>query len=247
MERTRGAIAQGIARPRASCYAALALVVAGLATPRAASAHDLWVERDGDGFALRYGDRGGEVLPIDAAKVRTIRCGDGAGPVEDVRSRARFHPAAVRFSGACVVVSVLHDGGVWSLTPDGEVNRPMREVANAVRSWASRQYAKWVDARSPGAGAVLGDELEVAPVTDLAKVRAGDKVTVRVLSAGRPVRGAVVAVAHRVQGETDSRGELRLRLRSGVESVSTSIRRPAATPGAEAEVLEASLTFEVAR
>ena len=246
METLRGAARQGIARSRAPCSAALALAIAGLVVPGVARAHDLWVERAGDGFVLRYGHRG-EVLPIDAAKVKTIRCGDGAGPAKDVRSTARFSPEAVRFSGACAVVSVLHDGGVWSLTPDGEVNLPRSQVANVVRSWASRQYAKWVDARSPGAGAVLGDELEVVPVTDLARAREGDKVTVRVLSAGGPVRDAVVAVAHRTLGETDSKGEIRLRLRSGVESVSTSIRRPAATPEAETEVLEASLTFEVAR
>ena len=246
METLRGAARQGIARSRAPCSAALALAIAGLVVPGVGRAHDLWVERAGDGFVLRYGHRG-EVLPIDAAKVKTIRCGDGAGPAKDVRSTARFSPEAVRFSGACAVVSVLHDGGVWSLTPDGEVNLPRSQVANVVRSWASRQYAKWVDARSPGAGAVLGDELEVVPVTDLARAREGDKVTVRVLSAGGPVRDAVVAVAHRALGETDSKGEIRLRLRSGVESVSTSIRRPAATSGAETEVLEASLTFEVAR
>lgn len=247
MEPLRAAAGQGTARSRVSRYAALALAVAGLVAPGAGRAHDFWIERAGDGFVLRYGHRGGAVLPIDAAKVKTIRCGDGAGSAKDVRSTARFSPEAVRFSGACAVVSVLHDGGVWSLTPDGEVNLPRSEVANVVRSWASRQYAKWVDARSPGAGAVLGDELEIVPVTDLARAGEGDKVTVRVLSAGGPVRDAVVAVAHRPLGETDSKGEIRLRLRSGVESVSTSIRRPTATPGAETEVLEASLTFEVAR
>lgn len=246
MEPSGGAAGPPAARSRHSWYAALALGVAGLVAPRAACAHDLWVERAGDGFVLRYGHRG-EDLPIDAAKVRTILCWDGARPAKDVRSTARFSIEAVRFPGPCAAVSVLHDGGVWSLTPDGEVNLPRSEVANAVRSWTSRQYAKWVDARSAAARAVLADELEIVPVTDLARAREGDKVTLRVLAAGEPVQDAVVAVAHRAVGETDSKGEIRLRLRPGVASVSTSIRRPAATPAADTEVLEASLTFEVAR
>ncbi len=227
---------------------AVAFAVAALLPPTAGRAHDLWAERAGDGFVIRHGHFGGEVLAIDAARVKAIRCGDGASPPKDVVPTASFSPKDVRFSAACAVVSAFHDGGYWSLTPDGEVNLPRSKVENVVRTWASRQYAKWVDAKSPGAGAVLGDELELVPVTDLAKARKGDKVTVRVLSAGHPVPNAVVAIAHRAVGETDSKGEVRLRLRGpSVESVSASIRRSGATPDADLEMIEASLTFEVGK
>jgi uncharacterized GH25 family protein len=226
---------------------AFAAAVAALLVPSAGRAHDFWVERARDGFAVRHGHLGGEALAIDASKVKAIRCGDGASPPKDMVATARFSPNEVRFSAACALVSVFHDGGYWSLTPDGEVNLPRSRVENVVRSWASRQYAKWVDAKSPAAGAVLGDDLEVVPVTDLAKATKGDKITVRVLSAAHPVPNAVVAVAHHPLGETDSKGEIRLRVRETVESISTSIRRPGTTPEADAEVLEASLTFEVGR
>jgi hypothetical protein len=118
-----------------------------------------------------------------------------------------------------------------------------------VRSWASRQFAKWVDARQPGAAAaVLGEELELVAVTDLVKARQGDKVTFRLLTRGKPVAGGVVAIDHRPLGETDSAGEVRLRLRSAsLETVSATLRRKLATPEADAEVLEASLSFEAAR
>jgi uncharacterized GH25 family protein len=219
-----------------------------LLLPAIASAHDLWVERAPEGFLARYGHRGGESLPIDAAKVKAIRCFDGKGAPRDLLAAAGFGAKEVRFAGPCAVASVFYDGGYWSLTPDGEVNLPRTKVASAVRSWSSRQYAKWVDARSPAAGAPVGDELEIVPVTDLAKAREGDKIAVRVLASGRPLPNAAVAVGHRTLGETDSKGELRLRLRApGVQSISTSVRRAKSTPEAEAEVLEASLTFEVAK
>jgi uncharacterized GH25 family protein len=226
----------------------LLLAAALAAAPALGLAHDLWVEPAGDGFALRYGHRGGDLLPVEAAKVKAIRCVDGAGAPRDVLAAARFAPTEARFSGPCAVVSVFEDGGTWSLTPDGEVNLPRTKAKDVVKAWVSRQYAKWVDARSPRAGEPLGDELELVPVTSLARAREGDKVTLRVLSGGRPVADAVVAIGHRPVGETDSKGEVRLRLRSaGVESISTSIRRARATPEADAEVLEASLTFEVGR
>ena len=227
---------------------AAALAVAALLAPSGGRAHDLWVERASDGFVVRDGDLGGEVLVIEAAKVKAIRCGDGARPPKDVLASATFSPKGVRFSAACAVVSVFHDGGYWSLTPDGEVNLPRSKVENAVRSWASRRFAKWVDAKSPGSGAVLGDELEIVPLTDLAKAREGDKVTVRVLSAGHPVPDAVVVIADRRVGKTDSKGEVRLRLRRpGIESVSTSIRRADPTPESDTDLIEASLTFEVGK
>jgi uncharacterized GH25 family protein len=226
----------------------LAALLLALVAPALAAAHDLWVERTAEGFLVRYGHRGAEALAIDAARVKAIRCLDAGGAQRDLLQAARFAPAEVRIAVPCVAISVFHDAGYWSLTPDGEVNRPRNQAEGVVRSWASRQYAKWVDATSPRAGAVLGDELELVPVTDLSRAHAGDKITLRVLSADRPVAGAVVAIDHRPIGDTDSKGEIRLRVRTaGTASISASIRRPRATPEADAEVLEASLTFEVAR
>jgi nickel transport protein len=219
-----------------------------VAAPALAAAHDLWVERSTDGFVVRYGHHGGALLPLDTAKVKAIRCADETGAVRELRAAARAAPTEVSVTAACATISAFLDGGFWSLTPDGEVNLPKDQAGSAVKSWASRQYAKWVDARSPRAGAVLGDELELVPVSDLAKAREGDKVTLRVLSGGRPVRDAVVAVEHRSIGDTDSKGEIRLRLRrTGVESISTSVRRAHPTPQTDTEVLEATLTFEVGK
>lgn len=227
----------------------VAAAIALLGMPVLASAHDLWVERAGDGLVVRYGHRGGELLPVDSAKVKTIRCGAATGsPVEVTRS-ASFSAKEVRFPGPCAIASVFTDGGYWSLTPDGEVNQPRNAVSQAVKAWASRQFAKWVDARSPASSsAVLGDELELVGVGDLSRARMGDKITVRVLSGGKPVSGAVVAIDHKPLGESDSAGDVRVKLRTtGIETLSATLRRKVATSEADALVLEASLSFEVAK
>jgi len=105
-----------------------------------------------------------------------------------------------------------------------------------------------VEPGKPGAGAALGDELEIVPVTDLARAHEGDKVTLRVLWRGKPVDDAIVTIDHKPLAETDAAGEARLKLRtSGVETVSATLRRAIATPEAESEVLEASLSFQVSR
>jgi uncharacterized GH25 family protein len=218
-----------------------------LLAPALAGAHDLWLERAGEGLILRYGHRGGELLAIDQAKVRAVRCLD-QGATRDLLGAATFAPREVKLAGKCGAASAYFDGGYYSLTPDGEVNKPKNQVPDAVKAWASRQFAKWVDPASPSAGAVLGDELELVPVSDLSKAHDGDKVTVRVLYQGRPAPDAVVAIDHKPLGETDSAGQARLKLRTaGVQTISATLRQKVATPEADAVVLEASLSFEVAR
>ena len=225
-----------------------AIAWACLAMPLAASAHDLWLEPQGDSLVLRYGHRGGEVLDLDASKVKGIRCKRGESPAKDVRASSVTAPKELRTPSGCDIASAFLDGGFWSLTPDGEKNLPKDKVPDAVRSWQSKQYAKWIDVRSPAAGAPLGDELEIVPVGDLSKVHQGDKATFRVLWQGKPVTGAILAIDHKPLGETDAAGECRVKVRApDVESVSVTLKRPLGTPEADTLTAEASLTFRVAK
>ena len=223
------------------------IALAALLYPALGRAHDFWVERAGEEFTVRYGHRGGEILPIDGAKLKAVRCAEPDGAQKDVRAAARLSSKEVRFTDRCEAVAVFHDGGTWSLTPDGEVNLPRTKAHDVVKAWESRQFAKWIDVHSARASTVMGEELEIVPVTDLGGKKDGDKATFKVLSRGKPVSGAVVVVDHQPLGETDSGGEVRLRLRGPIDTVETSIRRPLQSPDAEVVVLEASLTFEVSK
>jgi uncharacterized GH25 family protein len=221
--------------------------IALLAVPASARAHDLWIEPGPGGFVLRHGHRGGELLVIDPAKVKSIRCSaPGAQSPQDVRSEATLTRRELTVRARCASVSAFLDAGYFSLTPDGEVNLPKDEARDAVKSWRSRQFAKWVDARSPSAAVPLGDALEIVPAGDLSRARRGEKATFRVLLEGKPVARAVIAIAHRALGETDRAGEVRVKLRASDVCVSASLRRPLRSAQADADVLEASLAFEVA-
>jgi uncharacterized GH25 family protein len=219
-----------------------------LLTSGQAFAHDFWLERRAGAYLLGYGHRGERALPLDSGKVRTLLCRPDQGAAIDVLRRAAVSPTQLSVSASCVVVSAFLDGGFWSLTPDGEKNLPKNQVPDAVKAWRSKQFAKWVDARSRLAGQPQGDEFEIVPVSDLAKVRTGDKATFRALLGGKPVAGAVLSIGHKPLGETDDHGEVRVRIRAtDVESVSASYRRAVKLAEADSEVFEASLTFEVAR
>jgi nickel transport protein len=226
----------------------LTIVLAWLPWAGLARAHDFWLERQGGAFILRYGHHGGEVLALDAAKIKTLICRQGVQAPRNVLPSATIAPKQLTFPGPCALLSAFHDGGFWSLTPDGEKNLPRNQVPDAVKSWRSQQFAKWVDVHSPLAGQPLGDGFEIVPVSDLSKVKTGDKATFRVLLAGKPLSGATLAIDHKPLGETDDQGQVRVKVRAAtVESVSASFRRAVRTPEADSEVFEASLTFEVAR
>lgn len=226
----------------------MALAWACLAMPAASSAHDLWLEPQGGALVLRYGHRGGDLLDLDASKVKVIRCRHGEAPAKDVRASSVTGAKELRTPSGCDAASAFLDGGYWCLTPDGEKNLPKAEVPDAVRSWQSKQFAKWIDVRSPAATVPLGDELEIVPVGDLSRTHQGDKATFRVLWQGKPVAGAILAIDHRPLGETDSAGECRVKVRaSDVESVSVTLKRTLGTPEADTLTAEASLTFQVAR
>jgi nickel transport protein len=219
-----------------------------LAWTSQALAHDLWIERGDGGFLLRYGHHGGAVLPLAAEKVKMLSCRKDKGGAENLRAKAVTAPNQLGLKATCAAISAFFDGGFYSLTPDGEKNLPKNQVADAVKGWRSKQFAKWVDGRSALAGQALGDEFEIVPASDLGKVKTGDKATFRVLLGGKPLAGAILAIAHKPLGETDEQGEARIKIRAAdVEQVSASFRRPVQSVEADSEVFEASLTFEVAR
>jgi uncharacterized GH25 family protein len=226
----------------------LVVVLTVLTLSSQAMAHDFWLERQAGSFVLRYGHRGGEALPLDASKLRSLTCRKDKGRAENLLSSAVASANQLSLAATCTVVSAFLDGGFYSLTPDGEKNLPKSKVPDAVKSWRSKQFAKWIDIRSPLSAEAQGDALEIVPVTDLRKAKSGDKASFRVLLEGKPVSGAVLSMGHKPLGETDDQGEVRVKIRSAdVESVSVTFRRPVKSPDADSEVFEASLTFEVAR
>lgn len=222
-----------------------AAIVGFLACIQVAAAHDFWIEKQESAYVLQYGHRGGARLPIERGKVKYIRCYRGKES-SDLLSEAQFETNAVRFPAECDRVSVFYHGGFYSVTPDGEVNLPKNKVVQAVKSWESREFAKFLQLSSSSPQALTDDELEILLVTDPREVKPGKKITVRVLEAGKPVKDATVAIDERPIGETDSAGETRLRIQSaGYQAISATLKRKVSSPEADSRVLQASLYFEV--
>jgi nickel transport protein len=219
-----------------------------MVSARIAQAHDFWIERQNSKFLLRYGHPGGQAIPMDEKKIKSLQCLEASGKIVDRLTKATFTPNQVSLIGTCLVLSSFQDGGYYSLTPDGEKNLAKNQVPDAVKSWRSKQYAKWVDSQSSQQKSILGDEFEIVPVTNLAAIGEGDKATFQVLLQGKPISGATLTIDHKPIGETDDMGHVRIRVRGkGTQSVSALFRRPLRSSEADSEVFESSLSFEVVK
>jgi nickel transport protein len=222
----------------------IVLLAATISLP--ALAHDLWIEKEGSEYVLRYGHRGAEVLPLEEAKLKHIFCMDDKGQKVDVRSEAVIEPKVVRIKATCKCLSIFYHGGFYSITPEGEKNLPKNQVKDVVKSWESMEFVKFMDAGV--CETTFGDELEIIPDSDIRKAHIGDKITFRVLYQEKPAAGATIAYHDHTLGEIDSKGEARVRLRQGgLQFISASLKRPLNSPEADSIVLSAGLLFEVAQ
>jgi len=137
---------------------AVAATLAILA-PGTASAHDYWLERSGDGYALLQGHaysshQGESRVPYDPAIVKRVTCAPGQGDARAVEPQ-RAYP--VRAAGPCAAVLFEVSSGYWSQTLSETVQKPKTEVRGALRGWRSEEAVKRIDAWTPGTAKPLSE------------------------------------------------------------------------------------------
>ena len=225
------------------------LLVGGIS----AEAHDYWIEKSEKGFHVYGGHLGGghgQAMtfkdPIDPSVVRSARIMDPDGSWKMVKPEGEKDGKGVILPGAGIAVSVDCSGGFFTVTPDGEVNLPKHLVKQAVKSWESKEWIKYIEISRVLASRPLGDEIEVVLISDLRTAAIGGKIKILVLFRGQPVLKALVAYRGHPIGETDEKGEIRVRLREkGLQVISVGWKQPRKGPEADEMVMKTTLVFEV--
>jgi nickel transport protein len=225
-----------------------AAALLGLSLP--ASAHDLWLEREGSAVLLYQGHRhsshaGQEIVPYDPAAVKEALCLDATGAARPLRPGAT-HP--VRIEAACHMVLAAMSSGYWTKTAWETKNVPKTGISGVVKSWLSEETVKRLDRWTPFAAKPLSDRLEITPLADPLALSPGDKLSVRVSFAGKPLAGVPVAYDGDVRGATAADGSIALRLRHpGLQMISASFEAPLADGKADTVIRAATLNFELPR
>jgi uncharacterized GH25 family protein len=230
----------------------LAAALTVLAFP--AAAHDLWLEPDPAGVRAVYGHAGEgggadryRLFEVDARSpgAKAVSLLDAARPGGDTMPPLALPPVA---QGARVVAA-RYDGGFWSKTPTGSRNTNRLNLPEAQESRWSLKFAKLV---LPGAGepaGAVGHRLEIVPLADPYRLKAGEALKVRVELDGKPLPGASLSVGEpkseqSAKVETDGTGVAAVAPRPGLTLLSVSRKVPGTAPQLAAEdALTATLAF----
>jgi nickel transport protein len=212
-----------------------------------AAAHDLWLERDADGYALYHGHRhsghaGDELIPYAPGYVQAAICVDAVG-ARTALAVAAAYPA--QFAAECVALLVEASSGAWSTTSEGTINLPAEGRTGVVRSWRSFESIKRIDAWHDAARGPMGEGLELVPIANPLALQLGDKMRLLVTLRGQPQAGVTVAYAGEPRGVTGAGGQINVRIRkTGTQWISASLSEPSPEPGVARWVHATALQFE---
>ena len=145
---------------------------------------------------------------------------------------------------------------VWSLTPEGMKKGTKKELPGATKSFIYEKFAKAVvpvGGSDAGFDAVVGQKLELVPLTDPGKAEVGQDVDVKVLYQGKPTPAVVLATydgfaktpnTYAFYTETGDDGIAKVRItHPGLWMVRTEIKGPSADTSVDQEALRSTLTF----
>lgn len=222
------------------------LLLGILALP--ASAHDLWIERNGDLHTLAYGHErsgheGERKLEYKPDSVKQALCFNADGQ-EIKAGKALTYPATLK--GNCSASWFLTSSGYWSKTPYGTKNLPKTEAGAVIDSWLSIEGVKRIDQWDDGLSRSLTQELELVPQGNPLLLKPGGKLHLRAYYQGKPVAGVTVAYFGKPRGITDKEGNVNIRLQNaGFQLIQASIELPLNDGKADKAVHASSLQFEL--
>ena len=160
-------------------------------------------------------------------------------------------------SNATFIVTGARLPQIWATTPEG-LKQITRKTAGATNPYKIEKFSKALVNVTPadnGFSTVIGDTLEIVPVTNPATVKPGDEMTVRVLFKGQPLTTNVYATydgfseeentyAYYTEGHKDGTAKVKI-TQPGIWMVRVQHTTPEHTEDYDRYVARAVLLFEV--
>jgi uncharacterized GH25 family protein len=147
---------------------------------------------------------------------------------------------------------------VWTLTPEGMKKGTKKELPGGTKSNLYEKFAKAlvpVSGSTAGFDAVVGDRLELVPLTDPAKAAVGQDMDVKVLLDGKPTPAVVLATydgftetpnSYAYYTETNDSGVAKVRIsHAGLWLVRSEIKTASTNGAADQDALRATLSFNI--
>jgi nickel transport protein len=199
-------------------------------------AHDYWLKPSGKRVVIAYG-HGSETEAYSASVIKKATAVTPKGP-HSLSWQQEGPVCVLQPDSDATQVGVEIDSGYWTKTVQGWKNQSKREAGNYLLSEWSLYYSKLL--LKPNAPhKVMGHRLEFVPLeVDHSEVR------LRLLLNGQPLAGKAIYSQHSKLGETDSKGEIKVKRDGDVTVVSASHKEPVENnPDADRLNLHAVLTL----
>lgn len=213
-----------------------------------AAAHDIWLEKESQGYVLQQGHRSGahagaERVPYAPGFVRQALCADAQGRVRPLEVSAGY-PA--KLAGDCAALFVSASSGFWTKTAWETKNAPKAGIAGVLKSWRSEDSVKRLDRWSDALAQPLTPGLELTPIEDPFRLGVDDKLRVRVTLDGQPRAGVPVAYDGATRGATGEDGTVVLKIRhGGLQMIAASLETPLDGDKADMLIRVTTLNFEL--
>lgn len=188
-------------------------------------AHDLWLEEESGTVRLLYGHRysshkGASVMEYNPEHILDVRCQQG-DKIINVDIEKKYPLTLI---SDCDVYYVLFSSGYWTKTVYGTKNVSKEGQSQVLNSWQSFESVKYVKRFSGKYNRSITNDLEIVPLSDISKIKRGDKLRLQVFYHGRPVKDVVVAYHGKPRGTTDENGKINVRVNEkGFQMISASI------------------------
>jgi nickel transport protein len=209
----------------------LAIVVI-LLFSQTASAHHLWIEKEGDGFKVGWGHPP-KIDPYEPGRVKDIKAFDIKGKKIPFKRTDGKDKVYLSSKGNISMITLSFEGGYLVSTPDGKKRLTKREAQKAglqvIDSFYSSQFVKSLFANSDASTKPVGMKFEIVPLKNPYVLKSEDLLPIKVFFDGKPVEGVTIEINNNKEIlKTDKNGIANIKMsEKGMQCILAKQRIPA--------------------
>lgn len=211
-------------------------------------AHELWFTDENDAQILHYGHftdghQGAQSIDYPATYLKQTICLD--------QNQQMLFPvisktSPVQIKAECALTYVLLSSGFWTKTLEGAMNLPKNQINHSLKSWQSFESIKRIKIWNENFMKPISKILEFLPLQNPFFLTLGEKVSLKLVNNGNPVKNAIVLYMGQPRGQTDDNGEINIRLKEkGLQLIQATYRQPSDGIQADEIVHTTHLLFEM--
>jgi nickel transport protein len=156
-----------------------------------ALSHDVWIEKNENQLTVVWG-HADKTEAYDPAKVEKVWAYGLSGQTVPVNIEKKADKAVIIPDKNAAVVALLFNSGYWTKTTDGFKNNSKKGMTDVIESFHSVRFSKILLKWSDELKKPLATEIDIVPLQNPFKMKAGDTLPLKVFYKGKPLPEATI-------------------------------------------------------